>query len=272
MDSRFDPDTVSNYERETWSRCADSYLDTFAGLTGQTAKILVQNANICEGTEVLEIGSGPGHVADLLSIAGGLVTGVDFSAEMVDVARNRYPHATFVHADAERLPFDDGSFDAVVANFVVHHLARPQIVFSEINRVLKDDGRFGFVVWGEPEAQSSIGAFFAAVQEHGSLDELPHGPLFGITDQAVYKSLLNGAGLIDVQLETHDVVWRSETLESVIRGFWDWGNMATLDRELQNRIESATRKNAEQFNLGGHYEFPHTVFVGTASKPPAMSV
>ncbi len=266
MDNSIDPDAVTQFERETWDRCADSYLDTFAGLTSQTMRFLVENASIKNGTTVLEIGSGPGHVADKISQAGGSVTGVDFSSEMVRVAQSRYPHVTFVEANAEQLPFGADAFDAVVANFVVHHLARPERVFAEICRVLNAKGRFTFAVWGEPEAQSSMGAFFAAVEEHASMDDLPHGPLFGVTDVALYKSMLTASGLTDIRLETHNVVWCTETLEPVIRGFSEWGNLTKLDRELQVKIESTTRINSEKYDAGGQYEFPHTVFVGTASK------
>ena len=271
MNNSIDPGAVTQYERETWSRCADSYLDTFAGLTSQTVKFIVQDASIGDGSTVLEVGSGPGHVADQISQAGGSVTGIDFSQEMVSVAQRQYPNVRFVQADAEQLPFDDDMFDAVVANFVVHHLASPHVVFNEVHRVLKNDGRFAFVVWGEPDAQSSVGAFFAAVEEHASIDDLPHGPLFGVTDHAVYTSLLNSAGLTDIRFKTHDVVWRCENLEPVIRGFWDWGKMSELDRHVQTKIESTTRSNAEQYKKDGRYEFPHTVFTGTASKRAATS-
>jgi ubiquinone/menaquinone biosynthesis C-methylase UbiE len=114
---------------------------------------------------VLEIGSGPGHVAQSLTEAGAIVTGVDFSAEMVAVARRQFPGITFQEADAEQLPFEAGTFDAVVSN-LVHHLARPTMVFQEVCRVLKAGGRFAFAVFGAPEAQSSISAFFTAVQAH----------------------------------------------------------------------------------------------------------
>jgi ubiquinone/menaquinone biosynthesis C-methylase UbiE len=57
------------------------------------------------------------------------------------------------------LPFDDARFEAVVSNFVVHHLARPDVVFREVCRVLEPGGSFAFVVFERPEAQSSIGAF-----------------------------------------------------------------------------------------------------------------
>jgi len=135
MNEGFDPDVVTAYERDTWNRCADDYADTFAGITGETVPLLIESAGIgagsqvleigSGGSQVLEIGSGPGHVADMLVQAGASVTGVDFSANMVDVAQSSFPAITFQQADAEELPFEAESFDAVVANFVVHHLARP---------------------------------------------------------------------------------------------------------------------------------------------------
>jgi ubiquinone/menaquinone biosynthesis C-methylase UbiE len=173
MSEGFDRAVVAKYERDTWTRCADSYVETFAGITGETVPLVVEAAEIEPGTRVLEIGSGPGHVADLLAKAGASVTGVDFSSDMVEVAQKHHPDIAFQQADAEQLPFEAGSFDAVVANFVVHHLARPEVVFAEVNRVLKSGGRFAFVVWGAPEEQSSIGAFFGAVEAHHDLEAWP---------------------------------------------------------------------------------------------------
>ena len=177
MGNVVDPDVVHQYEYETWTRCAATYLDHFAGLTRETVPLLQDAANLQPGSTVLDIGCGPGHVAGALAEAGAAVTGIDFSARMVEVARRHYPQATFLEANAEELPFGDASFEAVVSNFVVHHLARPDVVFREVCRALKPGGRFAFVVFERPEAQSSIGAFFEAVAAHHDSDELPHGLL-----------------------------------------------------------------------------------------------
>jgi SAM-dependent methyltransferase len=266
MSEGFDPDVVSEYERDTWNRCADSYVETFAGLTGETVLLVTEAAAIGPGTKVLEIGSGPGHVADALAKTGASVTGVDFSADMVEAAQRSHPAITFHQADAEQLPFEAGSFDAVVANFVVHHLARPEVVFSEVDRVLKRGGRFAFVVWGAPEEQSSIGAFFGAVEAHHELEELPHGPLFGVTERSVYEPLLTDAGLDGCNLSIHKVTWRTDSLSPVLRGLWAWGNMALLPSETQQKIEEATRENAKPYEQNGAYAFPHTVLLGSARK------
>ena len=169
MNEGFDPNVVAEYERDTWHRCADRYLDTFSGITQETVSLLIEAGGIGTGSIVLEIGSGPGHIANHITKLGASVTGVDFSPQMVEVAKKTYPQITFEQADAEDLPFEAGYFDAVIANYVVHHLARPERVFSEVYRVLKPSGRFTFAVWGPPEEQSSIGAFFDAVEAHHDL-------------------------------------------------------------------------------------------------------
>jgi ubiquinone/menaquinone biosynthesis C-methylase UbiE len=266
MESPIDADVVHQYEHETWTRCAATYLDHFAGLTRETLPLLRAAANIQPGRKVLDIGSGPGHVAGAFAEDGAEVTGIDFSARMVEVARRHYPQATFLEANAEQLPFGDASFQAVVSNFVVHHLARPDVVFREVCRVLEPWGSFGFAVFERPEAQSSIGAFFEAVAAHHDLDELPHGPLFG-ADRSAYVAPLSESGLSDLQFETHDILWRSDSVDPVLQAFLEWGNIAALPRDVQQKIEATARENLESYRDGGAYAFPHAVLLGSAVRP-----
>jgi SAM-dependent methyltransferase len=267
MSEAINPDVVTQFEHATWSRCAQSYLETFAGLTREAIPLLLEAAHIQSASQVLEIGSGPGHVAQALTEVGARVTGVDFSAQMVAVAQRHYPGILFQEANAEQLPFAANTFDAVVSNFVVHHLARPTMVFQEVCRVLKPGGRFAFVVFGAPEAQSSVGAFFTAVQAHHTLDALPTPPLFGVTDRGVYEPMITAGGLADFQLDTHEIVWRSATLDPILRGFWDWGNMAALPQEVQDKIAATTRENAQRYVQSGQFLFPHAILLGRAVKP-----
>lgn len=262
-----DPDVVQRFEHDTWSRCADEYLDGFAGLTRPAVPLLVRAARIQDGDRVLEVGSGPGHIAAALADLGAKVAGIDFSASMVEVARARYPALSFREADAGSLPFDDESFEAVVSSFVVHHLARPEAVFREVHRVLKPGGRFAFAVFAAPEAQSSIAAFFQAVEAHGSLEELPHGPLFGVTDLGVYETLLEQAGLTDPAFSTEPITWHAPSADPVVRSFWTWGNMAALPADVRERIESSTRENLKVYERDGALAMPHEALVGSAVRP-----
>lgn len=266
MTNTFEPDVVHQFEHDTWSRCAEGYLDGFAGLTRETLPSLVEAGGAKGDQRVLEIGSGPGHIADALRKAGAEVTGVDFSGPMVEVARRHYPEVAFEEASADDLPFEDESFDAAVANFVVHHLARPEAAFREVCRVLKSGARFAFSVFAKPEEQSSIGAFFAAVEANYSLDELPHGPLFGVTDLKLYESMLEAAGLTDPKFEFKKITWQTTSLEPVVESFWSWGNMAALPDAMQSKIESMTRDNLSVYRRNKGYAFPHEVLIGSAAK------
>lgn len=92
---------------------------------------------------VLDIGCGTGalaeHVLNALPVCR--LTGVDISPEMLRQARRRLSgEATFVIGDAEKLPFGDGLYDAVVMSDVFHHCPDPRRAAFEAWRVLKHDG------------------------------------------------------------------------------------------------------------------------------------
>ena len=121
-------------------------------------------------------------------------------------------------------------------------------------------------MWGAAEEQSSIGAFFGAVMAHHDVAELPHGPLFGVTERSVYEPLLAQAGLESCRLSIHEVTWKADSLEPILNGFWDRGNMAALPAETQDKISEATQDNSQGYEENGRYAFPHAILFGSALK------
>jgi len=87
---------------------------------------------------VLDIGCGTGRVAAALAERGSRVWGVEPSAEMAALARDRI--STVKVAPAEQLPFKDGWFERAVMVLVIHLVDRPQ-AFGEARRVLGAEGR-----------------------------------------------------------------------------------------------------------------------------------
>lgn len=105
------------------------------------------------GKAVLDYGCGHGMASVVMARRGATVTGFDLSAEYVGEARRRAEangvEATFLQADAERLPFDDESFDAVWGSAILHHLDL-DVAGRELFRVLKPGGVGVFCEpWGE---------------------------------------------------------------------------------------------------------------------------
>lgn len=257
---------VRKFELETWTRCSSSYARTWATLTNETLTSLIQKTDVKSGDNVLDIGCGSGNSTYKIKETGANVIGIDFSKQMIDKASSNYPDITFKHSDAENIPLKDNSMDVVIANYVVHHFADPKKVFTEIHRILKPNGKFAFAVWGLNEEQSSIGAFFQAFANHHELSELPHGPLFGITNFDIYNKLITSANLKNLKLSNHKNNWNMSSLDPLIEGCWDWGNLHVFPESKQNDIKKDFVKNCDPFKNENGYSFPHSALIGFAKK------
>lgn len=111
-----------------------------------------------EGMQVLEVGCGTGNQLAYYRNRGCLIAGIDLSAAMLRVARNRLGGNVFVcQGDASALPWASQTFDLVLATFVLHEIPpRPRLmVLAEIERVLRYEGRLGFVDY-HPEPWGSL--------------------------------------------------------------------------------------------------------------------
>lgn len=94
----------------------------------------------------LEIGCGTGnYIGALHAATGAACAGIDPSAEMLAIARRRWPTVRFERAPGETLPFAAERFDFAFAVDVVHHLTDPAASFQEARRVLRPGGAFCIV-------------------------------------------------------------------------------------------------------------------------------
>lgn len=103
---------------------------------------------------VLEIAAGTGVVTRLLADIARTVVATDLNAAMLQVAAERVTtgNVTFQPADAQHLPFDDGSFDTVVCQFGVMFVPDKARMYADLNRVLRPGGQLLFSVWDRIEA------------------------------------------------------------------------------------------------------------------------
>lgn len=104
---------------------------------------LTAMAVVTKGDRVLDACCGTGDLAVAAARAGGVVTGADFSEQMLARARRKAPQLDWVQADATALPFEDGSFDVVTVGFGIRNLADLEEGLAELARVLAPGGRLG---------------------------------------------------------------------------------------------------------------------------------
>jgi demethylmenaquinone methyltransferase/2-methoxy-6-polyprenyl-1,4-benzoquinol methylase len=107
------------------------------------------------GQRIVDIATGTGMVAFALAARGADVTALDQSEAMLSVARRRTPPANgsieFVTAEAEHLPFEDASFDALTFTYLLRYVDDPAATLIELARVVRPGGRIGMVEFGVPD-------------------------------------------------------------------------------------------------------------------------
>src|SRR5881409_4058809 len=119
-------DAFTQLEHAGWERVAGNYDSVWASLTRQFIEPLLNAAGVARGMQVLDVACGPGYVAAVAQQRGADAVGIDFSREMVGIARRLHPDIDFHEVDAQQLQFDEMSFDRVVMNFGLLHLSHPE--------------------------------------------------------------------------------------------------------------------------------------------------
>jgi ubiquinone/menaquinone biosynthesis C-methylase UbiE len=255
-------------------RCIDYARDRFVAITGQPESWPYGTA--------LELGAGTGFFSLNLKQAGVLddVHVTDLSPGMVEAARANAERLGFRVegrvADAERIPYDDNTFDVVVGHAVIHHVPDVEAAFREVLRVLKPGGRF--VIAGEP---TTIGHWYARrlgrltwkattavthlpplrqawAKDREELDESSRAAaleavvdLHTIDPGDLARTALR-AGAVDVQTRTEELTaalfgWPVRTFEAAVRpgalgwgwamfAYGSWRRLSVLDRVLSRAV------------------------------------
>lgn len=194
--------TFDEFERTLWEGRAQAYADGFAHLTAYTAPHLLDAVEAAPDTRLLDVGTGPGVVARAAVARGARVTAVDADPQMARTASQSAPEADVAVAVLPALPFEDGTFDAVVGNFVINHLGDPPATIRELHRVLRAGGRLALTCW---DVDNSVALLLLrrAMDEVGVRwpDDVPEQPFTRYAEPFGFASLLSIGGFADARSE-----------------------------------------------------------------------
>jgi SAM-dependent methyltransferase len=133
-----------------WSAGGRRYEEVSRGIA-DAIEHCVLRLNPQPDERVLDLSTGTGWTSRVVARRGATVTGADIATELLDVARDRALEeglpVEYVVGDAERLPFEDGEFDAVVSTFGVMFATRPEAAAAELARVCRKGGRIALTTW-----------------------------------------------------------------------------------------------------------------------------
>jgi ubiquinone/menaquinone biosynthesis C-methylase UbiE len=268
-------DAFNAFEAAGWEKQAATYLDVFGELTALLVEPLLDAAKVGEGKRLLDVGTGPGLVAAKAAERGAVVVGLDQAEAMLLIARRRYPEIEFIQGSVEALPLQDASFDAVVGNFVMLHLGRPEQAAAEFVRVLAPNGRLALTVWDVPEHARILGVLVDAIVEAGASapEELPVGPpIFRFADEHEFARLLSNAGLEEVEVRTIAFLHSAPSADELWRGLLG-GTVRTSaviraqTDEVQKEIRAAFDRSVREYQVGDGLEIPVSVKLGVGRKP-----
>jgi SAM-dependent methyltransferase len=167
-------------------------------------------AGVKSGERVLDVGCGCGDTSLALVYAVGVmgrVVGVDVSAPMLEVARDRAngrENLTFIEADASRAKLT-GPFDLLYSRFGVMFFGDPVGAFRNLRTAMKDGGRLAFVCWQMAKDNPWAAIPAKAAREASGLAMAPPDPHapgpFAFGDFERVKGILEAAGWVDVKAE-----------------------------------------------------------------------
>ena len=266
--------TFKEMEQAGWHAKASDY-DALAGqVTTQVTDVLLDATQVTKDSRLLDVACGPGYGAGAAGARGEHAVGVDFAEAMVNEAKSRFPNAEFRACDAEKMSFEDGSFDAVICAFGLLHMSDPDKAIGEAYRVLRSGGRYAFSVWATPDTHEFFTLVLSAIQAHGTMDvPLPEAPpIFRFSDPGECRNVLTAAGFFETGVKHAHPIWQATSGQQVLDMVYKSAVRTPALLELQSpdareKIHKQIIEGAETYKVGATYNIAWPAVVAWGVKP-----
>jgi SAM-dependent methyltransferase len=225
---------------------AEAY-DRFMGrYSSPLAPLFADFGRVSDGQTVIDVGCGPGALTEELvrRVGAAAVSAVDPSESFVSALGERHPGVTVRLAPAEELPFAESSFDAALAQLVVHFMRDPIAGLREMARVTHEGGVIAASVWDHGGGHGPLSVYWDVVREFdpGARDESDlagahEGNLTVLFEQAGLLEVEESALSLSVEHPTFEEWWEPYTLGVGPAGAY----VAGLDPEQQAELRERCR-------------------------------
>lgn len=202
------------------------------------------------GERVLDVATGTGWTSRVVARRGANLTGVDIAADLLDAARalaaDEGLPIDYHVGDAERLPFDDGEFDAVVSTCGVMFASRPEAAARELARICRRGGRLAITTW---EADGNVARMFEVMRRYMARPPKPLPSPFEWGRPSRVQELLGGD--FDLRFESGVSYYREPSGEAAWQTFsTGYGPTRMLAASLEPEAREAFRRDFIAYHEG----------------------
>ena len=233
-----------------WSAGGEHYDRISRGIADSIAHCVLR-LDPRPGERILDLATGTGWTSRQLARRGASVVGVDIATGLLDAARaNAVAEGLAIDyqvGDAEALPFDDASFDAVVSTCGVMFASRPEAAAGELARVCRPGGRLALTTW---VSDGALFKMFQVMKAHMPAPPSPAPPSpfeWGRTERI--QQLLGGA--FDLKFERGTSFYREPSAEAAWHTFsTGYGPTKALASSLDDERRAAFQRDFIAFHAG----------------------
>jgi ubiquinone/menaquinone biosynthesis C-methylase UbiE len=279
------PAQVIETQRDDWNRVAsgwDKWDQFFDHNMACLNHRLVADARSRSGQRMLDLGSGTGYPALLAAQAvgpTGQVLGIDLADRMLAVARRKaeklgLTNVEFRTGDATQLPFETGSFDAVISRFCLMFSPDLPKALKEISRVLKAGGYLAAAVWSAPDKNPFLSIPLATIKQFVDLPPPdPDAPgIFRLAKPGDLAAFAKDAGLLFLSEEEFPTEVQFPSSREYYTSLMDMAApiqnlFAKLSDAQKQEVEQKIIAGADAYRRGGAVALPIAIRFATARKP-----
>ena len=234
---------------EGWGRAAAEFATLSEPANCREYVAVHHRLRVDDGDRLLDVACGSGLAIELAALRGAVCAGIDASARLVAIARDRSPDADIRVGDMHALPWDAASFD-VVTSFRGVWGTTPDVI-NEIHRVLAPGGRLGLTVWGHIKASPGAWALspFRLADPPAVANQ---AAMVALGRPGAGEDLLSRSGFVDVRRLAVPFAWEFADPQTYARTLAATGPAYEAIRTIGEQAfrDAAVRVAAERVRAG----------------------